>query len=191
MTRIEAISGQTAQTESVPVAERDVEQYEIGRELKGDVVAKANAERLKNVPKDVIDEYEAARDTMNALTLEHDEFSKMTREDKSIYLECKKIMEDLEAQYPELNAQNYYAKIASSSQEDIPIQEQPEPSEVAAAEIPSDTEAPAANENGFLKKALKFAVFGPIVAPLIPDKDEPLAKSLVKAPLGVLGWFLP
>lgn len=226
MARIEAISGQTLRVESAPVAKQNAEQYEIGRELKGDVVAKADAERLKNVPKNVQEKYEEAKEIINAIEKEYDNFMKypqcfeqgrtekdglmgydvlrlsfsrekmlkhMSSFEKSTYLKYAKVVEDLEAQYPELNAYNYYTKIAHSSKEDIPpVSVQPEPSKVVTdVEMPSDNETPVANGNGIFKKALKFGVFGPIVAPLIPDKDEPLAKGLGKAPLGVLGWLLP
>ena len=237
MTRVDAISLQALQTENSKRVEHNSEKDDIGEILRNNG-NKLKAERLKNVPKDIQEKYQEAKEILYAISNKYDKYNdfikypqyfvtesskdgishsglrvifsvekalqEISPSEKSTYLKYKKVMENLEAQYPELSPEKYYGLTSSfeESINDIPAEKKevqvPSVND-GADKIPQEAHTPVANEHNpenKLVKGLRTAPFGPILGHVINEsvensKDDNPVKKIIKAPLGVLGWLLP
>ena len=242
MTRVEAIPLNTIENSNLKKLEIKSEEFVdiIGKRSTDFDWNKLHAERLKNVPKDVQEKYQEDKEIVDAIRSKYEadqrcyvskekflssleySFSEekmlqcMSLSERPLYLKYKKVIENLETQYPELDAGVYFAEIlaekpaeknevqlpclddpaveiphALDKPVDDPVAEIPhaldKPVDDPAAEIPNTQDKPVAKS----VKCLKSAAFGPILGDLINDsdeknKDDNLLKTIIKAPLGFL-----
>lgn len=227
MTRVEAIPLNTIENSNLKKLEIKSEEFVdiIGKRSTDFDWNKLHAERLKNVPKDVQEKYQEAKEIVDAIRSKYEadqrcyvskekflssleySFSEekmlqcMSLSERPLYLKYKKVIENLETQYPELDAGVYFAEIlaekpAEKNEVQLPCLDEPaveiphaqdKPVDDPVAEIPNAQDKPVAKS----VKCLKSSAFGPILGDLINDsdeknKDDNLLKTIIKAPLGFL-----